>query len=538
MSRRFIFGFAIVAVAACSGSEEPSTPTTVRDAGTTIVPTRDGGVTADHDGGPNVDRDGGVGRDAGHPPVSLGPCEAPSPLPADPLAQTQQYRLPRMGAPVHMVDVDPDPDTNNLYMVGTGGLYTLTMGGGGWVSRSTLVEPWTGQGSSGGRQVAFAKLEPIGGGYVALTNRELGVSIVDVTNAASPSTVRSIPLLNASGMAIVGTDLLVLTHTSEIVTLDVSTPANTSEVARTGGLGNPWEIVREGDRAYVADNTLGLLVLDVSNPRAPRLIHTVPTAGNAQDVDYENGLVFVAVGGAGIQIFDATGPDAPVPAGLVDYGAAVVAVSAASDVVWGTTHEGVVAANVTDPLAPVPLAMQSTEQWAMNVWASAPGTAVIADWEELLVMTLDTAARSPEADVERSELYFLDEPNPDGSPTIATLQITNRGGANLEIVGAEIADPRFTIELDRQAVVPGDAMTFTIGFADDGAAVNGELCIATNDPDDPIQRIGLVETSNTNTNTGEPAPDFDLPSIDDPNDRYRLSDQLGHPVVLAYFATW
>ena len=56
-------------------------------------------------------------------------------------------------------------------------------------------------------------------------------------------------------------------------------------------------------------------------------------------------------------------------------------------------------------------------------------------------------------------------------------------------------------------------------------------------PDEPIQYLDIL-TSNDDSSVliGEPAPDFVLPGLDGQN--YTLSEQLGQPVLLIYFAAW
>ena len=465
-------------------------------------------------------------------PVTLGPCVAPGNLPAPALTRGARVRLPRGMAPVHVLDVEPDAARDNLYLVGTGGFYVLRASGGGWQPTGTLPDLWIGQGGSGGRQVDFYEIEPFGAGLVTTTNRELGVSIIDASDPSQPSLSSSTPLIGASGAATVGSTLLVATYLGELASFDVSDPANPRALGTISGLGNPWELVVVGDRAYVADNRDGLIVLDVSNPAQPSVIASVATAGGAQDIDHVGGFLYLAVGSVGIEVFDLADPDAPASVAVFDSGAAVVAVSATTGLVWGATQEGLVVADTTDPTAPLPLGQITTQEWAMNVWADG-ATAHVADWTTMTVVSLDPAARVPAADIERSELYFLD-----GASSTATLEITNRGGAELIVAGASVDDSRFALSLDSDRLAPGGAARFTIEFTDDGQPVAASLCVATNDPSAPMQTIELKESSNTNTSTGESAPDFDLPDVDDDTIRYRLSDQLGHPVLLVYFATW
>ena len=67
--------------------------------------------------------------------------------------------------------------------------------------------------------------------------------------------------------------------------------------------------------------------------------------------------------------------------------------------------------------------------------------------------------------------------------------------------------------------------------------VDAELCIGTNDPDETTLIVPIGSTSSgSSVLIGEPAPDFNLNDLE--GKPYVLSEQLGHPIVLCYFATW
>ena len=68
-----------------------------------------------------------------------------------------------------------------------------------------------------------------------------------------------------------------------------------------------------------------------------------------------------------------------------------------------------------------------------------------------------------------------------------------------------------------------------------GAGMEGSVCVSSNDPDEATIDFA-VEAGVDDPFIGQPAPDFVLQDLDGKS--YKLSDQLGHPVVLAYFATW
>lgn len=469
----------------------------------------------------------------------LGPCRAPEARPPDPLLTREVHPLIQAtGFPVHMLDVAPDPDRDVVYLLGMGGLFVLLPDGdGGHLTASNTLDLWLGEGETVVRTAQFSELEPLGGGYLAMSNRDFGLSIVDASAPSAPVVVRSIALPNAAGLSHHGALLVVVTHGGELVTFDVRDPADPRLLGRVGGLGNPWDVTVRGVHAYVADNTLGLGIVDLSNPRAPRLLGAVPTAGGAQDVELAEDMLYVAVGSAGVEIFDPKTPEAPERLRRFDAGAPVVSVSVDEGRLWGATLDHVFVADVRDPRNPRPLARERTEEHAMAVHAVG-ATALVADWSRFVRLELQPERAAPSLDPERTEIVVLFDPEPSRAPRTLTLPIVNRGGGTLHIVGAEVDDPRFSFALDRNLVAPGGRATLTLEMQDDGGEVDGALCLASNDPERPILRVPLRSSPTGRTTVGEFAPDFVLPTIQSDEVTYRLSDQLGHPVVLVYFALW
>ena len=71
----------------------------------------------------------------------------------------------------------------------------------------------------------------------------------------------------------------------------------------------------------------------------------------------------------------------------------------------------------------------------------------------------------------------------------------------------------------------------------EGGPLQTTLCLASNDPDESQAEVE-VHTGGGGVigEVGRPAPDFVLTDLD--GESHRLSEHLGHPVVLVYFATW
>jgi len=431
-----------------------------------------------------------------------------------------------------VLDIELDHDLGLIYTAGAGGLFTLRHTGQGLETLSVArAGGGGGGGGRGGGGGDFDRLEALGDGLVAVSRRETGWWVFDANDPTRVGVIATVPEPGASGMARRGDRLYVLHHEGRVLVYDLTDPTQPQRVGEVGGLGNPWEITITGQRAYVADNALGVVVLDLAEPDAPVVVSTVETLGAAQDLWVDGERLYVAVGGEGIEFLSLVDPDVPVSVASVDYGPAIVSVSAAGDLVWGANHVGVVVADASDFEAPVPLGTEATEVWAMHVVAHRDGV-YLADWNQAGYFAYDTALpRAPEAELSRSSVPVV------AGVEDATVALANRGGAPLVISGVEVNDPRFTVELDRLEVASGSVAQLRVTFADDGEPVDAELCLATNDPDQPLQRVTLASSSTgSDVAVGESAPDFVLTDLD--GNQHQLSEQLGSPVVLVYFATW
>jgi len=146
------------------------------------------------------------------------------------------------------------------------------------------------------------------------------------------------------------------------------------------------------------------------------------------------------------------------------------------------------------------------------------------------VYQADRDERAPDAQPDLSALYY-----PDGTEE-QRLKLHNEGSASLEIVGLSADVEDIEIRLDTLTVPPGESASIQVRWMGSGD-VSGALCIATNDPDEPVQTLQIL-TSNDDSSVliGEPAPDFALVGVDGAT--YTLSEQRGKPVVLIYFDAW
>jgi hypothetical protein len=443
-------------------------------------------------------------------------CEAPADLPADPLTFVGKNHPSGL---VHLTDLSRDPDDGRFYSVGAGGFFMFEA----TADNPTLL-------GKNDDQFERHEVEALGGGYVAVASRDLGFAIMDVSDPDSIDAVAFVDLADVSGLAALGNVLYVLTHTGDLRVYDIGNKANPTHLLSLSGLGNPWDMEIVGARAYVADNSQGVVVVDLSDPELPVIGEAVAAAGAVQDVAIEGDFLYAAVGAAGIEVFSLATPDAPSTLGSFEQGASVISVDADAGYLWAAEIERVQVFDLSSPSAPLSLAIEPTDQWAMHVSAEG-ANAWVAAWGDFVAAAVDADSLAPDGDAGRTELYFADA-------TEKTFELANRGASDLVISGLAVDDDRFSISVDQTTIAPGDVATVTVEFESDGEDAETELCIATNDPNEPLQYV-LLATGSTGSESiavGESAIDFTLDDLD--GESHHLADQLGHPVVLVYFATW
>jgi len=456
-------------------------------------------------------------------------CEPPASLPADPLTALGAVEDKQTGAFFELLDLEVYPALDRVLAVGEGGLM---------VFGTTSDKPdLKGQLPADGKG-RFVKLQRLDSDHVAVTNWNANASVdfavIDISDIDAPVTASTLPLDQAAGMGWKEPYLYVGALDGRLHVLDASDPTRVSPVIALEGLGTPYAIEVSGDQAYIADPTLGLVTVDLADPRRPALGTPDATALGAWDLATDADHVYVAAGSGGVLIYDRLDPLAPQLVAQLDDVGSVVGVDVDGDLLTAVSHADLLAFDITDRQAPMPLGKQDHNQFGLAVQLVETRISV-ADWAFLSVWQLDPAVRSPEMDLQSSELWFTD-----GAETKA-LEITNLGADTLELVGATVGDDRVSVAATADFVAPGESTVLQVQFdpQDPDDALNTTLCLATNDPDEPVVHVPLASATTgglSELGVGEAAPDFTLNDID--GGIHRLSDQLGHPVVLLYFATW
>ena len=502
----------LILLAACQDKGSPLTDTATPDTDTAPVPSDD---TADTD-----------------TPVTwtplTGSCEAPDGLGEHPLTlvgEDQHIQEIPGSWFMEMVDVEADRDRGLVYGAGQGGLTVFDVSD---AAAPVLIGSNPERTANIGR---YYRVEVGTDEVVFATHRDRGMTTFDASDPERPEIIGEFGPPGLEGMALLG-DLMYVTNLyGGLHTIDVSDPSAPVGVDELSGLGSPWDIVLSdsGSTGYISDSQLGVVPVDLSDARAPLLADPV-TVGGVQDIALSGAALYAAAGGVGVVVMDITDPLQPVVVTTLDYAGSIQSVAVQDDVLWAVNQEDVIAIDIGDPLNPIPLGTSTTPEFAMHVGAG-DGVAWVGDWSRLEAWQVDPSIASPDLELSISTILL------DGEGDTLELTVYNVGAAELSLTGAESGDKRLTVDVTAMDIAPGGAAQLRLTYAGGADALLTSLCLASTDPDAPTQLIEVHSGSGGNHDAiGQPAPDFVLPDLD--GNTWQLSEQLGAPVVLVYFATW
>jgi hypothetical protein len=165
---------------------------------------------------------------------------------------------------------------------------------------------WAGSYISGGQ----ANDLNIEGDYLYVGDGSAFFQVLDISDPANPIYVGSYDPLPGSvtGIDVDGNIACAVDGIiNELVILDVSDPASPT-VTATYTLGDPVEVVIEGDYAFVADYDLGVLAIDISDPAAPVLLDSITTPGRPHDIVIDGDYAVVADQSAAVTVLDISDP--------------------------------------------------------------------------------------------------------------------------------------------------------------------------------------------------------------------------------------
>lgn len=235
--------------------------------------------------------------------------------------------------------------------------------------------------------------------------------------------------------------------------------------------------------------------------------------GAARDIDWAGNIAAVALGGRGTAVVDT---DSMVLLHHVEHPGTSFSVSLDDDALWiGAWNVSVLVDLETGAV----LAHESPQMSAMAI-AAADGRAIVADWNHVAALERTPGVRGP-------ELHL--PPNLWTNGGVGT-PIELRGwSAELLETQWEVLSGDLVLAASELTVAPGE--TARIELSGEG---NGTLAYTSNDPDEASGELPVYATNVLNA----PHADFELLGLPDPDAElrpYRLSEQLGSPVLMLFW---
>lgn len=474
---------------------------------------------------------GSVGpEDTGAAPVLLGPCLVPETLPTDPIETLGFYNsIPEGGAPpavlMELVQVQMDPARNMFWGVGQGGLFGFDVS-----DPATPELVARGPTSGGGRYYSLwvPGIDDPAPGLIYTTHRDIGLWVIDTTDLDAPQAVYLWGRSGLAGMDVSGDLMYIAKHSGELVTLDISDRAAPTERSTVSGMSSAWGVTVGDGALYGADNVEGVVVFDLSNPEYPNAVGAVDVGSGVQALALHGDVLFAAAGSTGVVALDVSDPLSPVWLDTWAAGESVQSVAVDGDTLWAVTQKAVIAFDVSDPSVITPVSSRETPFWAMGVDA-ADGVAWVGDWGAVRGYARRPGVSAPDMSLAVSSLFIPD------TADVIEVPVNNQGSAPLHLVGLESGVEGLLVSVNKSTVAVGERAMLRLEWS--GGELDTEVCLASDDPDQPIQYLRVQAGPVTDgVGVGAVAPDFVLADLD--GEYHRLSEMIGHPVVLIYFATW
>ena len=428
------------------------------------------------------------------------------------------------GPPMLLIEMlDSALEGDRFWAVGQGGLFSFNLStpdpelgdnypnGGGRYHRLMLIE-----GTDDHPPLVYA------------THRSQGLVVIDRSDPSALSRIHQLSKYNFGGLVKRGDYVYVIEHDGDLTVLDASDPTSPVEATTISADGHPWNVVAGNGALYTADNTHGIGVFSMDDPANPAFEQHVDLGTGALDLAVSGEHLYVAGGSSGMIVLDLSVPTEPVEIARLGLGAPIIDVTVEGEVAWLVDQESVWAVDVGDPAQPVVLGKADTPRFAMTV-AAADNKAWVGDWTAVGGYELDTTISAPVLSAVPDTLFLAP-----GQEDIS-LTLRNDGGESASLSTWDTSHPEAAFTLNTTTIDPGTSETGLLRWPSDLS--NGTLCIASDDPASPTVEVHVVrENSDLSIPLGTAAPDFVLTDID--GESHRLSEQLGHPVLLVYFATW
>jgi len=216
----------------------------------------------------------------------------------------------------------------------------------------------------------------------AFIAEDVGLQVVDVSNASAPLSLGVVKTGDCSGVAVQGPYVYVTTA-SGLTVIDVTNPLNATIIGSAETPGFAIDVAIVGGFAYVADADSGLSIIDISNPFVPVRVGQVGLPSIARSVAAAGNYAYVAVAVYGVpadalRIVDVSVPSSAGVVGSCDAPGDGFGLAVSGDYVYfADGHSGLQIVDVSDPLAPI------IAETLYTPAPCGPGVAIVGDYAYL-----------------------------------------------------------------------------------------------------------------------------------------------------------
>ncbi|MDC0145605.1 hypothetical protein OAI93_03305 [bacterium] len=366
--------------------------------------------------------------------------------------------------------------------------------------------------------------------YAYFTSKN-GLYVVDISNPSNPQSLGRVN--GTSNFILENLDadanmLAVAAHEDGVFLYDISDPENL-QLRSTISTNNAWGVRLKDGYAYIADD-LFVKIYDISNNSNPIFINQLETSNAVKDIALTNSFMYVALGSDGVNIYDFSNPENPIF--LDNYNTNTLAnrISPFEDKLAVSDWDDVDILK-WDGTSLNRLGYKNTGNRTMAI-ATKDNYIYSAEWASVQAFEFGEVSG---ADVDLSTLELNYPYVENGDSFSLSVEVTNNGNSILIIEDDYLTNGDFEIINQLNNLEPNQSQSIEIAYNASNLNSAGVYRIYTNDSDEPLV---MCETNGNidGANIGESAIDFDLDYVANGQGSFKLSDQLGKVVVIAFFA--
>ncbi len=366
--------------------------------------------------------------------------------------------------------------------------------------------------------------------YAYFTSKN-GLYVVDISNPSNPQDLGRVDGTNNFILENLDADnniLAVAAHEDGVLLYDISNPQDL-ELRSTINSENAWTVRLKDGYAYIADELI-VKIYDINNSSDPVFINQIETSNAIKDIALTQSFMYVALGSDGVDIYDLYNLESPIF--LDNYNTNTLANRI-------SPFENKLAVSDWDDVDVLEwdgnslnrVGYKNTGNRTMAI-ATKDNYIYSAEWASVQAFEFGPVS-GPDIDLNTLELNYPYVNN--GDSYSLSVEVINNGSSTLNIVDDYVTNSHFEIVNQLNDLEPDQSQTVEIIYNASDLNSAGAYRIYTNDPD---QSMVMCETNGNidGANIGEPAIDFELDYIANGEGSFRLSDQLGKVVVIAFFA--